>query len=95
MPRFGATSSSDTSDGVSLAGEDDVAPTVSGTRKTIARQIDEPISDTSEQESELREDKIGTGSIDRINENARLRAFEERLRRDREEILRRQRDRAA
>lgn len=95
MPRFGATSSSDTSDGVSLAGEDDISPTITGTRKTIARQIDEPIPEEARGDGDLREDNIGTASIDRINESARLRAFEERLRRDREEILRKRRDRAA
>ena len=91
MPKFGASSATDTNDSVSLIGETEAEPVVSGARKEIARQVDEPISDPNE----IKEDRIGTGSIDRLSHNARLRAFEERLRRDREEIARHRGKRAA
>jgi len=94
LPKFGATSTADSIEPVSLAGEADVKPVVSGTesdRKSVGRQIDQQ---TSQESGELKEDNIGTGSIERMKENARLRAFEERLRRDREEIMRQRREAA-
>ena len=79
MPRFGATTSSNTTDGVSLAGEIDEEPTLTGQRKTVARQIDEPV--TNEERSLFNNDH-----------NARMRTFETWLRKYREDILRRRRE---
>lgn len=104
MPRFGATSTSDSTDAVSLAGETDVQPMAPGSRgerRTVGGEVSEvpetnaSSGDVAANVGELREDQIGTGYLDREYNNARLRAFEERLRRDREEIARRRGERAA
>ena len=94
MPKFGATSTSD--DGVSdvsLAGEATVQPVVSGTlsdRKSFGGHA----KDSGETQGDLREDAIGS-SAESVAENARLRTFEEWLRRYRDDIARHRRDRAA
>lgn len=80
MPRFGATSSNDSTDGVSLAGEIDQSPTISGARNTLDRQIDEPIPAAS------------ADSLSASDYNPRVRTFETWLRKYREDILRKRRE---
>ena len=96
MPKFGATSTSDegVSD-VSLAGEATIQPAVSGTlseKKSFGGHAHE--SHESGTRDELREDPIGSSPASAA-ENARLRTFEEWLRRYRDDIARHRRDRAA
>jgi hypothetical protein len=97
MPRFGATSSSDEgASDTSLAGEATVQPAVSGTMSDKKSFGGVPDATSASQEKkgvqsaddDLREDQIGRGRPELLMTNARLRAFEERLRRDREEIAR-------
>jgi len=80
MPRFGATSSNDTTDGVSLAGETEASPSITGARKTMARQIDEPTPGSS------------ADPLSASNSNPRVQTFENWLRKYREDILRKRRE---
>jgi sporulation protein YlmC with PRC-barrel domain len=79
MPKFGATSSNDTTDAVSLAGETEQTPTITGARKTMDRQIDQPVSAS------------GDDSLNSSDYNPRVRTFETWLRKYREDILRKRR----
>ena len=80
MPRFGATSSNDSADGVSLAGEADQAPSLTGQRKIMARQIDQPVTADKEE------------SLSASGYNPRVQTFENWLRKYREDILRKRRE---
>ena len=80
MPKFGATSSNDTTDGVSLAGETEQTPSITGARKTMERQIDQPMSAS------------GDDSLNSSDYNPRVRTIETWLRKYREDILRKRRE---
>jgi sporulation protein YlmC with PRC-barrel domain len=80
MPRFGATSSSDTAETGSLIGETDQEPILAGQRKTVGRQIDEPVTGMSQD------------SLFSSDHNPRVRTFENWLRKYREDILRKRRE---
>jgi sporulation protein YlmC with PRC-barrel domain len=79
MPRFGATSSNDTATTGGLVNEREQEPTLVGQRKTVARQIDEPVSGRDE-------------SLFNNDHNARVQTFENWLRKYREDILRKRRE---
>lgn len=91
MPLFGATSATDTTDNAGLVDDTERQPVVSGARKAIARQVDEPAVESDD----LKEDSIGTDSTDRLSHNARLRTFENWLQKYRDDIAQRKKDRAA
>ncbi len=79
MPRFGATSGRDTATSGGLVNEMEQEPTLTGQRKTVGRQIDEPATENER-------------SLFNNDHNARMQTFENWLRKYREDILRKRRE---